>query len=71
MSETRPVAHCPGCRAPLPANPALSALSRFDNTTWICSECGRREGLAQARAVGNGVDPKLVLSGPGTIIERH
>lgn len=62
---------CPGCAAPLPLDPAQAAISRFDNTTRICSECGRREGLAQARAVGDGVDPKLVLSGPGTIIERH
>jgi hypothetical protein len=62
---------CPGCSAALPADRAQTALSRFDNQTRICSDCGRREGLAQARAVGDGVDPALVLAGPGKILERR
>jgi hypothetical protein len=67
MSETRPVAHCPGCGATLPANPALGALSRFDNTTRICSDCGTKEGLAQFAAASRGEDPRRVLAGPGRL----
>lgn len=31
---------CPRCEGPLPPTPALS---RFDNTTHVCSTCGREE----------------------------
>lgn len=34
---------CPACGQPLPEHPALS---RRDNKTLICSDCGTREALA-------------------------
>ena len=61
---------CPGCDAPSEGYPERSALSRFDNRTPICSDCGRKEGLAQARAVGEGRDPHTVIAAPGVLREE-
>ena len=46
---------CPHCRAIM--HPPFVALSRRDNRTEICSNCGRREGLeALMRSVGREVN---------------
>jgi hypothetical protein len=38
--------NCPRCGEPLnQERPALNALSRVDNETYICSACGTMEGL--------------------------
>jgi hypothetical protein len=58
---------CPGCQRPLPADRARSALSRFDNQTRICSSCGVTEGMAQAAAIGAGLDPRAMLESPGRL----
>jgi hypothetical protein len=68
MPDPRP---CPGCAKPLPENTLLAALSRFDNTTAICSDCGRREGLAQFAAQARGEDPRKVLAGPGRLADEE
>jgi hypothetical protein len=37
---------CPRCKErPLNPIPALNALSRLDNHTYICPECGMEEAL--------------------------
>ena len=47
----------------------MAALSRYDNRTNICSDCGSLEGLAQFAAVARGSDPKAILTAPGKLAE--
>lgn len=42
------MAKCPICKETYPAE--KYALSRDDNTTHICSSCGRRQGMEDVRA---------------------
>jgi hypothetical protein len=38
--------NCPRCGSPLnQERPALNALSRYDNATYICSPCGSDEAM--------------------------
>lgn len=36
---------CPRCGEPLRERLALNALSRVDNATYICSQCGTDEAM--------------------------
>lgn len=36
---------CPRCKGPMGSRPALDALSRVDDKTMVCSQCGSDEGL--------------------------
>lgn len=36
---------CPRCQGPLSPDVVHNALSRLDNTTYICSPCGLDEAL--------------------------
>lgn len=36
---------CPICEGPMHPEQVMNALSRADNKTYICSDCGAREGL--------------------------
>lgn len=47
LTEPIKLAQCPRCgQDTLRADkPALNALSRTDNRTYVCSDCGMREGL--------------------------
>lgn len=45
MSGKEEVKLCPDCERPLHPNPAMNAISRKDNKTRICSDCGKKEGL--------------------------
>jgi len=45
--------NCPRCGQPLEQErPALNSLSRYDNETYICSDCGIMEGLWQFSHAG-------------------
>jgi DNA-directed RNA polymerase subunit RPC12/RpoP len=41
--------NCPRCDGELREPQAVNALSRVDNKTYICSECGTREALFNYR----------------------
>jgi len=48
MNETTNVEHCPRCGGPLRRFPKdLGALSRYDNETIVCSDCGTAEAFVQ------------------------
>ena len=58
---------CPGCTAEFPEH--LGAVSRYDNRTDICSDCGSMEGIAQFYAMQAGRDARSVLKAPGKLAE--
>ena len=37
---------CPRCNRSLDPRPAMNAVSRYDNATYICSQCGTKEAMA-------------------------
>ncbi len=37
---------CPRCGGALPREPGRCALSRTDDETLVCSQCGEQEGVA-------------------------
>jgi hypothetical protein len=39
------MSNCPRCAAPLREREALNSLSRVDNTTRICNDCGNAEAM--------------------------
>ena len=41
------------------------ALSRFDNRTKVCSDCGTYEAMVQFTAMVSGNDPRQALVGAG------
>jgi len=47
---------CPRCGEPLP-NRRIPALSRWDNRTYICNNCGMAEALLQYEAMEKGKNP--------------
>jgi len=50
--------NCPRCGAPLnQERPALNALSRYDNATYICSPCGTMEALYNFAHQGEPLPP--------------
>lgn len=51
---------CPGCGDKFPEHKA--ALSRFDNKTKVCSECGTFEAMVQIDAMFAGYDAREVLT---------
>lgn len=54
---------CVGCGVEFEL--ARAALSRYDNTTHICSLCGVLEASIQLDALRIGLDAHAVLSAPG------
>lgn len=54
---------CPACGAAM-LSPFV-ALSRFDNRTKVCSDCGTYEAMVQFDALMGGRDPKGALKAPG------
>lgn len=49
---------CPRCQAPLNMErPALNALSRVDNQTYICSPCGNLEAIYNYTHPGKDLPP--------------
>ena len=56
---------CGGCGKQFDA--IRGALSRYDNKTMICSDCGSEEGMAQYVAQSYNIDPKSILFGAGKI----
>lgn len=49
---------CPRCSAPLNMErPALNALSRVDNSTYICSPCGNLEAIYDYSNPGKDLPP--------------
>lgn len=54
---------CPGCGDNF--EEPRAALSRFDNKTKVCSECGAYEAMIQFDADQSGYDPRQVLTGFG------
>lgn len=56
---------CKGCRKRM--RYPFVALSRFDNRTKVCSECGTFEAMVQFAAMADGTDPRRVLVGPGRV----
>lgn len=59
------IQECNGCNSPFDA--AKGALSRYDNSTKVCSGCGQDEGMAQFVAHSYNIDPQSVLLGAGKI----
>ena len=51
---------CPGCGDKFEETRA--ALSRFDNKTKVCSECGTFEAMVQIDAMFSGYDASQVLT---------
>lgn len=46
MSNTQDVAAgCPRCGGAMAEKLVWNALSRYDNTTYVCSPCGQHEAL--------------------------
>lgn len=66
-SDYKAILVCPGCTAEFPEH--LGALSRYDNRTDICSDCGSMEGIAQFHAMQAGRDARSVLKAPGKLAE--
>ncbi|CAB4199153.1 hypothetical protein UFOVP1336_15 [uncultured Caudovirales phage] len=62
MSDTQ---ECNGCDRLFDAS--KGALSRYDNTTKVCSSCGQEEGMAQFVASGYNINPQSILLGAGKI----
>jgi hypothetical protein len=54
---------CLGCDAAFELSRA--ALSRYDNKTHICSQCGQLEAFIQFEAQRIGLDPQAALASPG------
>ena len=54
---------CPGCGNNF--EEPRAALSRFDNKTKVCSECGQYEAMVQIDAMFSGYDPRASLTGFG------
>ncbi len=49
---------CPRCGAPLDLErPAMNALSRVDNKTYICSPCGQKEAMFNYAHPGENLPP--------------
>ena len=46
---------------------ARGALSRYDNKTLVCSDCGQDEGMAQFVAWSSSIDPKSVILAAGKV----
>jgi hypothetical protein len=65
--EFKTILVCPGCTAEFPEH--LGAVSRYDNRTDICSDCGSMEGIAQFYAMQAGHDARTVLKAPGKLAE--
>ena len=59
------IQECNGCSNNFDA--ARGALSRYDNTTMVCSDCGQEEGMAQFVAYGYNINPQSILLGAGKI----
>jgi rRNA maturation endonuclease Nob1 len=59
------VLQCHGCGNVF--EEARGALSRYDNKTLVCSDCGTEEGMAQFVAMSNGINPKSVLMAPAKV----
>jgi len=62
---TTAIQECNGCSNPFDAT--KGALSRYDNTSKVCSSCGQDEGMAQFVAHSYNIDPKSILLGAGKI----
>jgi hypothetical protein len=56
---------CEGCGKVF--EKVMGALSRYDNKTLVCSDCGTEEGMAQFLAMSNGINPKSVLMAPAKV----
>ena len=56
---------CPRCAGLIPnaLHPGqyVGALSRWDNMTYVCSECGEQEALIQFTAAQEGTDPQEAI----------
>jgi RNase P subunit RPR2 len=65
LKQERKRQFCKGCgeRMRYP----FVALSRFDNRTKVCSDCGTYEAMVQFTAMVDGTDPRRVLVGPGRL----
>jgi RNase P subunit RPR2 len=62
-AEIKKPTYCVGCNAIL--RYPLVALSRFDNRTSICSDCGSWEAVVQFDAQARGKNPREALAAPG------
>jgi hypothetical protein len=56
---------CVGCGKEF--DPTKGALSRYDNKTIVCSDCGQEEGMAQYVAWSYNIEPQSVLLAAGKV----
>jgi hypothetical protein len=49
--------NCPRCGTPLRGEPVMHSLSRVDNSTRICSECGNAEAIFDMLWPGRDMPP--------------
>jgi hypothetical protein len=68
MSENKkePARRCAGCEKAITI--PMVAMSRYDNRTLLCSECGAYEAMVQWHAYRTGLDPQKALSAPGRAV---
>jgi RNase P subunit RPR2 len=63
IKQERKRQFCKGCGSRMQY--PFVALSRFDNRTKVCSECGTWEAMIQFGAMADGSNPRQALAGPG------
>jgi hypothetical protein len=65
-AKKEPARKCAGCGAGILI--PMVAMSRYDNTTLLCSECGAYEAMVQWNAYRTGKDPRKALASPGRAV---
>jgi len=63
IKQERKRQFCKGCGSRMQY--PFVALSRFDNRTKVCSDCGTYEAMVQFSAMTSGSNPHQALIGPG------
>lgn len=66
---------CPRCggiadeyRSGVPGFPRPGAVSRFDNMTMICTDCGQDEAMSQFKMAAHGLAAKAVHPIDGVVV---
>jgi len=62
-AKKEPARKCAGCGTGIQI--PMVAMSRYDNRTLLCSECGAYEAMVQWNAYRTGADPQKALASPG------
>lgn len=65
-NSKEPARKCAGCGKGITI--PMVAMSRYDNRTLLCSECGAYEAMVQWNAYRTGSDPRKALSAPGRAV---